>query len=230
MRINQIPLNTTKLSAKLALSFVLLYVLVLFPAIRFTYPTALWVLDSGVWIFSGASIALLIGLKQITWKDLGLTPNRKYLLFAAILIGSIAFLPFALNSLISLTGINQVEFFADAINNRAPGFRTIPPWVIIETVFLIPLLTQIFLIGIVTQQIMKKRNTITGIYGAGILFMLLQFDFSIGLFIIGCLSAYLFKKTGTLYPSIGLHMGCALAGLMIANVYPRLYTVVGLLY
>jgi len=205
-------------------------VLVLFPAIRFAFPSALWILDSGAWLFSGACMALLFGLKQITWKESGLTPSRGHLLFAAILAGSAGLIPFALDSMISLTGINQYEFFADAINNRAPGIKAIPPSVLVEKVFLGPLLMQVFLIGIVAQLIMKKKNTVVGIYGAGILFMLLQFDFSIGLFILGCLSALLFKNTGTLYLSIGLHMGCAIATLTIANIYPRLHTVVGMLY
>ncbi len=215
---------------RLGLGLVLLYILVLFPAMRFGFPSALWILDSGAWLFSCVAITLLIVFKRITWKELGLTPNVGRLMFAALLAGSIEIIPFALDSLISLTGANQYEFFADAINNRAQGIRTIPPSVLVQKVLLVPLMTQIFLIGIVTQQIMKKKNTIIGIYTAGLLFMLMGFDMSIGLFIIGCLSAFLFKKTGSLYPSIGLHMGSALAGLIIANAYPRLYTVVGLLY
>ena len=132
--------------------------------------------------------------------------------------------------MISLTGINRYEFFADAINQRAPGIAEIPFFTLVEKVFLGPLLTQVFLIGFVAQIMLKQKNSIIAIYGAGLLFMLLQFDFSIGLFIMGCLSAFFFKSTGTLFASIGLHMGCAIAGLMIANLYPRLYTVVGLLY
>jgi membrane protease YdiL (CAAX protease family) len=181
-------------------------------------------------LFYFISLALLILCKKTSLSELGLCPDRSYLILAAILTGSIAFIPFVLDSLISLASINQYELFVDAINKRAPGIKAIPPSLLIEKVFLTPLLSQVFLIGFVTQQIMKKNNSITGIYGAGILFMLLQFDLSVGLFILGCLSALLLKKTGSLYPAIGLHMGCALAVLMVANAYPRLYTLVGLLY
>lgn len=212
------------------MSIVLLYVLILFPAMRFAFPSALWVLDFGALLFYFSSLALLVFFKRTSLPELGFCPDRSHLILAAILIASVALLPFAVDSMISLTGINQYEFFSDAINQRAPGIGAIPLSFLVVKVFLGPLLTQVFLIGFVTQAMLRQKNSIIAIYGAGLLFMLVGYDFSIGLFIIGCLSAYLFKKTGTLYLSIGLHMGCAIADLMIANMYPRLYTVVGLLY
>jgi hypothetical protein len=230
LRINRIPLSATKGSAKLALSIVLLYVLVLFPAMRFAFPSALWVLDSGALLFYFVSLSILLLRKSITWAELGFCPDQSHLILAAILAGSIAFFPFALDSMIRLTGINQYEFFADAINQRAPGIAGIPLSSLVEKVLLGPLLTQVFLIGFVTHIMLKQKNSIIAIYGAGLLFMLVGFDLSIGLFILGCLSAFLFKSTGTLFASIGLHIGGAIAGLMVANAYPRLYTVVGLLY
>ena len=96
-------------------------------------------------------------------------------------------------------------------------------------VFFIPLIEQIFFTGIILKTLLRRINPVLAIYAAGLFYTLAGFKLSLGTFGLGVCTGLLFKLTGTLYSPVLFHMSCALAGIILEKVYPRLIFILGFL-
>lgn len=133
-----------------------------------------------------------------------------------------------LDSAIDITGLANHELFKGRyIQKGSFNLSSLPETTI--TVILTPLIEQIFFTGFILQSLLKKYNPIPIIYAGGLVYTLAGFKLSLGTFGLGIGASLLFKLTGTLYASILFHMSCALGGVLLESIYPRLITVLGFL-
>ena len=100
---------------------------------------------------------------------------------------------------------------------------------LLSFILLVPLIEQIFFTGIVVQSLLRKYNPVIAIYGAGLIYTLVDFKLSLATFGLGLIAGGLFKLTGTLYAPLLFHVSCVLAGILLVEVYPSLITVLGFL-
>ena len=97
-------------------------------------------------------------------------------------------------------------------------------------VLVIPLIEQIFFTGIIFQSLHKRISPILAIYASGIIYSLAGFKLSLGAFGLGFITSFLFNVTKTLYASIIFHASCAVGGVIVKSVYPRLNTLLSFLF
>ena len=139
-------------------------------------------------------------------------------------------LPF-LDALVSLSGLDQNELFSEAANQRnADDWESLQPLGVAIAVLVLPLLTQFFFTGLIYQSLSKKVDPALAFFAGALIFTLGHFQLNLGLFILGIITSFLYRLTGTLYASILFHMGCALAGILLLYAYPRLITILVFLF
>jgi len=215
------------LSFKFILTVTLLYFLIVFPVIHFFLWDHAWLPQYGYLIYFAGIFAYVLGIKKIPPKKLGF--SRQYLgnhLWIGLILGSliVSALPF-LDALVALFGLDQNELFSEAANQRnADDWKDIHPLDLAVRILIFPVLTQFFFTGLLFQGLSKKVDPILALYGGGIIFTLGHFKLNLGLFILGIITAFLYRLTGTLYASILFHMSCAVAGTLLLYMYPRLIT------
>jgi membrane protease YdiL (CAAX protease family) len=221
------------LSFKFILSITLLYFFVVFPVIQFCLRDHAWLPEYGYAIYFAGIFVYFLGIKKIPPNKLGFSRQHlgNHLLIGLILGGLIvSALPF-LDALVSLFGLDQNELFSDTANQRnADDWKDIHPLDLAARVLIFPLLAQFFFTGLIFQGLNKKYDPALALYGGGIIFTLGHFKLNLGLFILGIITAFLYRLTGTLYASILFHMNCALAGILLLYAYPRLITVLVFLF
>lgn len=233
MIIKKIDSLDSALSFQFILTITLLYFLVVFPVIQFFLQGHAWFPQYGYVIYFAGIFAYVLGVKKIPPHKLGF--SRQYLgnhLWIGLILGSlmVSALPF-LDALVSLFGLDQNELLSDAANLRnADDWKNLHPFDLAARVLIFPLLTQFFFTGLIFQGLSKKVNPAFALYGGGVIFTLGHFKLNLGLFILGIVTAFLYRLTGTLYASILFHMSCAVAGTLLLYAYPRLITIVVFLF
>ncbi len=233
MLIKKVAASAGNLSFKFILTITLLYFLVVFPWVQFFLRGHPWLPQYGYLIYFAGIFAYAVGVKKIPPSGLGF--SSQYLqnhLLTGLVLGSliVSALPL-LDTLISVSGLEQNELFSEAANQRNAGeWKGLHPLSLIAQVVLFPLMTQFFFMGLIFPSLGRKFNPALALYGGGIIFTLGHFKLNLGLFILGIISAYLYRLTGTLYASILFHMGCSFAGILLLYIYPRLTTVLGFLF
>lgn len=93
------------------------------------------------------------------------------------------------------------------------------------TALIVPFLDQIFLVGLVINNLLKKQRTGQAIIGGGLLYSLFHFKPSLANLFLGMMSTGLLRTTGSIIPSVLLHTGFAIAEILIVFHYPRLISV-----
>lgn len=228
MRIAKAPL-TGSWPFPLAVCVILIFFLAVFPLVHLFLRQARWIVEYCILAFYAIVLVFLITVKKASLQDLGfsLLHIKQHLCLGISLAVGVAVSPQISDTLIAVSGLGQSELFSDSVNQAAK-----PPSVVslLGPVLIFPVLKQTFFTGFLTQSLLKKFNPVLAVYGTGILFTLAHFKLSLGLFLLGTVSATLFRLTGTLFAPIGFHIGCAFAGVMVAQVYPRLITLFGFLY
>ncbi len=144
-----------------------------------------------------------------------------------VLLGAIPLLGVVLmDALLVKTGISQAELFAGA-ELRIPeemGFNNS----LVRNIFtalIIPFLDQIFVTGLVVNNLLKKQSTGQATIGSGLLYSLFHFKLSLGNLFLGMISTGLLRTTGSIIPPILVHIGFAIAETLIVFHYPRLISV-----
>lgn len=192
-----------------------------------------WAPQYGHSIYFACVFAYVLGIKNIALAELGFSKQhlKKHLLIGFTLGGLVvSALPFS-DFLISYSGLDQNELFSDAANQRnADDWKDLRPLNLVARVLIFPVLTQFFFTGLIFRGLVKKYNPILALYSGAVIFTLGHFKLNLGLFILGIISTFLYRLTGTLYASILFHMGCALAGLLLLYMYPRLITLLVFLF
>ncbi len=220
-------------SAKLPIIALAVYFLLLFPAVRIVFRLYPLLSQYAFVLYMAAVPGLLIALKKIDWRQLGFSREHllNHLTIGGVLgVGVLLTLP-ALDTMIALSGLAEHELFKNA--ERAAAARDLPHtgWLALAvSVLIAPLIQQAFFNGFVLQGLSRRFNPVLMVYAVAVLFTLAQFKLSLGLFLLGGITAFLFRATGTLYASWVFHACCALAGHLVATVYPRLITLVVFLF
>ena len=204
-----------------------------FPPLQIFFRGPPWIAQYGTLTFFAGIFLYVLVIKKVPLSQSGFSSQHlwNHLTIGLILGGSIlAALPL-LDSLISVSGLDQHELFAESVKQRSRDAGSdLHPLSLLVQVLLFPLLKQFFFTGGVYQSLSRKFNPILAIYGSAVLFTLAHFQLTLGYFFLGLITAFLFRLTGTLYASILLHAACSLAGILLLNVYSRLTTLLVFLF
>jgi membrane protease YdiL (CAAX protease family) len=231
--IKKVDRPENSLNVKFVVTITLLYFLVVFPGIQFFLRDHAWLPQYGHAIYFAVIFAYVWGIKKTPLSEVGF--SRQHLgnhLLIGILLGGlmVSALPF-LDTLVSLSGLDQNELFSDNANQRnADDWKSLQPLGLGITVLILPLLAQFFFTGLIYQSLSKKVDPMLALFGGALIFTLGHFKLNLGLFILGVVTSFLYRLTGTLYASILFHMGCALAGILLLYSYPRLITILVFLF
>ncbi len=176
-------------------------------------------------------VIILFALYRSNIKVLGFSVKglKKNLFIGSASGGVLIFSLFLLDLCIDSTGMANHDLFTNQTNSSiSPDKNSVIEYAVV--VLVIPLIEQIFFTGIIFQSLLKKISPILAIYASGIIYSLAGYKLSLGAFGLGVTTSFLFKATKTIYASIIFHASCAVGGVMIKSVYPRLNTLLGFLF
>ena len=174
---------------------------------------------------------ILIALYRSNIKVLGfsLKDLKNNLFIGSASGGALIFSLFLLDLCIGSTGMANHDLFKNQTNSSiSPDKISIIEYA--GVILVVPLIEQIFFTGIIFQSLLKKISPILAIYASGIIYSLAGYKLNLGAFGLGVTTSCLFKATKTIYASIIFHASCAVGGVMIKSVYPRLNTLLGFLF
>ncbi|PIP73094.1 MAG: hypothetical protein COW89_03385 [Nitrospinae bacterium CG22_combo_CG10-13_8_21_14_all_47_10] len=202
------------------------YFLLLFPAVHLAFLGNPFIYEFWHIFYYALTLMLVLALKCVTPQQLGLNITGKALLTGALLgILPIIRVPL-LDGLLVKAGWAQSELFTGA-DLRVPeemGFNKSLPGLFFTTL-LIPFLDQVFVVGLVINNLLKKQNTGQVILGGGLLFSLIHFELSMGNLLLGMVSAGLLRATGSIIAPVLVHACFSIAEVLIVFHYPRLISV-----
>jgi len=176
-------------------------------------------------------VIILFALYRSNLKVLGFSVKglKRNLFIGSASGGALILSLLLLDLCIDSTGMANHDLFKNQSNFNISSDKNS----IIEyagVVLLIPLIEQIFFTGIIFQSLLKKINSILAIYTSGIIYSLAGYKLSLGAFGLGITTSFMFKTTKSLYASIIFHASCAVGGVIVTSVYPRLNTLLGFLF
>ena len=206
------------------------YFLVIFPLTRIFFRSNPWLYENADIIFLVLVIVLLLAVKKVNSTELGFSTIY---LKQHLTVGVVCCLTVLLTLPVLAAGLDFLGMAKHGIlirgeeNIASSGFVSTPG--LLSTIFLVPLIEQVFFTGIVVQSMLRKYNPVIAIYAAGLIYTLVDFKMTLATFGLGLIAGGLFKLTGTLYASLLFHVGCALAGILLVEFYPSLITVLGFL-
>ena len=202
------------------------YFLVLFPAAHLVFPGNRFVYEFWHILYFSLVLAGVLASKQVSSQQLGFNNIRKSLV-PGLLLGALPVLAVPLlDGLLVTTGLSQAELFSGA-DLRVPeemGFNLSPAGSIFATL-IVPFIDQVFVMGLVANNLFMKGNVGRVIISGGLLYPLLHFNPSMGNLFLGMLSAGLLKRTGSIIVPILVHSGFAIAEILIVFSYPRLVSI-----
>ena len=95
----------------------------------------------------------------------------------------------------------------------------------IFTVTIVTLIDQIFVVGLVINNLLKKKKIGESIIFGGLLYSLIHLKISLGSLALGMISTGLLRTTGSIITPIMVNLGFAIAGILIIFNYPRLISI-----
>ena len=205
-----------------------LYFLVLFPTAHLAFPGNRFVYEFWHILYFSLVLTGVLALKHVSFQQLGFNKNNiGKSLAIGILCGALPVMAVALlDGLLVKAGLSQSELLAGA-DLRTPeemGFNLSSSGNIFATL-IIPFIDQVFVMGLIVNNLLIKGNTGRVIISGGLLYPLLHFKPSIGNLFLGMISAGLLKVTGSIIAPILVHIGFAIAEILIVFNYPRLISI-----
>ena len=205
-----------------------LYFLVLFPTAHLAFPGNRFVYEFWHILYFSLVLTGVLALKHVSFQQLGFNKNNiGKSLAIGILCGALPVMAVALlDGLLVKAGLAQSELLAGA-NLRMPeemGFNISSTGNIFATL-IIPFIDQVFVVGLIVNNLLIKGNTGRVIISGGLLYPLFHFKPSIGNLFLGMISAGLLKVTGSIIAPILVHIGFAIAEILIVFNYPRLISI-----
>ena len=205
-----------------------LYFLVLFPTAHLAFPGNRFVYEFWHILYFSLVLTGVLALKHVSFQQLGFNKNNiKKSLAIGILCGVLPVMAVALlDGLLVKAGLSQSELLAGA-DLRTPeemGFNLSSSGNIFATL-IIPFIDQVFVVGLIVNNLLIKGNTGRVIISGGLLYPLFHFKPSIGNLVLGMLSAGFLKITGSIIAPILVHIGFAIAEILIVFNYPRLISI-----
>ena len=207
-----------------------IYSCLLFPAFHILFPQ--W----QQWIpliyptFFGGVLLLLVLTGRVTWLQLGFhnelwKSNLTLGGLAGLLV--IALVPL-FDFLIGISGLDQTELFSGADQRQVGENLSFIAFILPAT--LITTVEQGFFTGYVFQALVLKIKPVLAIYLAGLIFALVHFDFQLGTFLIGLLSASFYCLNGSLVAPLIFQIACHIGGWLLTHYYSKVYTLLGFLF
>ena len=205
-----------------------LYFLVLFPTAHLAFPGNRFVYEFWHILYFSLVLTGVLALKHVSFQQLGFNKNNiGKSLAIGILCGALPVMAVALlDGLLVKAGLSQSELLAGA-DLRTPeemGFNLSSSGNIFATL-IIPFIDQVFVVGLIVNNLLIKGNTGRVIISGGLLYPLFHFKPSIGNLFLGMISAGLLKVTGSIIAPILVHIGFAIAETLIVFNYPRLISI-----
>ena len=205
-----------------------LYFLVLFPTAHLAFPGNRFVYEFWHILYFSLVLTGVLALKHVSFQQLGFNKNNiGKSLAIGILCGALPVMAVALlDGLLVKVGLSQSELLAGA-DLRTPeemGFNLSSSGNIFATL-IIPFIDQVFVVGLIVNNLLIKGNTGRVIISGGLLYPLFHFKPSIGNLFLGMISAGLLKVTGSIIAPILVHIGFAIAEILIVFNYPRLISI-----
>ena len=205
-----------------------LYFLVLFPTAHLAFPGNRFVYEFWHILYFSLVLTGVLALKHVSFQQLGFNKNNiGKSLAIGILCGALPVMAVALlDGLLVKAGLSQSELLAGA-DLRTPeemGFNLSSSGNIFVTL-IIPFIDQMFVVGLIVNNLLIKGNTGRVIISGGLLYPLFHFKPSIGNLFLGMISAGLLKVTGSIIAPILVHIGFAIAEILIVFNYPRLISI-----
>ena len=206
---------------------------VLFPLVHIFFPVARqW----SSWIYPGyfgLITVILLMFQPITWSQLGIHREnwkQNLLLGGGIGILIIQVVPL-LDMFIGSTGLDQTELFSGSeyrLKENSEESFSIGTY--LGTVVMVPIVQQLFLTGYVLQALLRKMRPALAVYLGGLIFMLVHFDFQLGLFLLGLTASGFYFMTGSLVAPTVFQIACHSAGWLLMHDHPRVFTLLGFLF
>jgi membrane protease YdiL (CAAX protease family) len=208
---------------KIITPILVFYFLVLFPAINLAFPHNLFIYEFWPILYFAFVLVLALALKRISLQQLGFN-NIGKALTVGLLIGLLPVISVPLlDSLLIKVGLAQSELFIGTelrVTNEIGFNQSLSGYIF--TALVMTFIDQVFVMGLVINQLLKKQKTSQAIIGGGLLYSLLHFKPSLGNLFLGMISTGLLRSTGSIVPPILLHTGFSIAEVLIIFYYPRL--------
>ncbi len=195
----------------------------LFPQIR------LWEL----WITAGfTGLMTVVCLKNSSERLIAVgfrsASLKRQLLFGCLGGALVTGTPPLLDFLINSTALAKEALFTGA-EGRVLEKPPLTFAIVFKTMVLLPLVSQVLLIGLCLQPLYGKLRPQSLVLISAVLFPLTFWEFSLGAMLIGGISVGYFYLTRSLWAGILFHSFCGLGGLLLAYVYPKGVTLLGIL-
>ena len=205
------------------------YFCFLLPAVSIFFRESNWAGDYVYPLYYALALFFLAGYCKTNPKTLGFSRDNLWqnILIGGVSGGALVLSVPLLDGLLDVSGLGEAELFAGA-ELRARQFTS--PFAMAGSILLLPVLEQAFFSGFILQSLLRKFKTVIAVYLSAVIFCAAHFNFSLGGFAVGLITAALFCLTGTLYAGILLQISCGVAAGLIAHVYPRLTTLLTFLY
>jgi uncharacterized protein len=160
-------------------------------------------------------VLLIFGWRRVHWKYLRFTnfEGRALGIGCGLLVASYVIIILH-NALLYLTGVNtQGEMIVELF-----GELDSPVWFFIVGAIFAPLVEEIFFRGFLFQGFRQRYGWITAMLLSSAIFAAAHLDLValIPTFILGCLMAYLFHRSNSIWPSVIIHFLVNAFGLLAA--------------
>lgn len=178
-------------------------------------------------------ILSLVAFKKATWEQLGLHHEhwKQNLLLGGLAGGLIIAAVPLFDMWINVSGMGQTELFAGAEKRsleRMDGTINIGVFFVIVTAT--ALAEQLFFTGYLLQALIRKSKPALAVYLGGVIFALVHYDLQLGMFLLGLTASWFYWLTGSLVAPLAFQIACHTSGWLLANHYPRVYTLLGFLF
>lgn len=218
---------------KLPALILLGYFSVLFPTINIIFREARWIAEFVYPAYYALALLFMAGFKKARSAALGFSREnlRQNLLIGGISGGALLLSLPLLDGFIVISGMGNNDLFAGAeLRAGAIAAEDINFAYMAASILLLPILEQAFFSGFILQALLRKIKPIAAIYLGAIIFSAAHFNFQLGGFAVGLITAAFYYRTGTLYAGIIFQMLCGTGGVLIQYTYPRLITLLAFLY
>ena len=205
------------------------YFCVLFPAVSIFFREFRWVEDFIYPGYCALALFFLAGYGNTRPETLGFSRNNllQNILIGGISGGALVLSVPLLDGLIDVSGLGDAELFVGAELRASENTN---PIAMAGSILFLPILEQAFFSGFILQSLLRKFKPVMAVYLGTMIFCAGHFNFTLGGFAVGLITAAFFSLTGTLYAGILFQIFCGVGGGLIAHVYPRLTTLLTFLY
>ena len=202
------------------------YFLVLFPTVHLFFSPNKIIYEFWGTLYFALALLFVLVLKRLSLQQLGFN-NTWRPLAIGFLLGIFPLISISLLDIwLIKSGMSQTELLmgADLRNPKEIKFGMSLSRNIF-TVTIVTIIDQIFVVGLVINNLLKKKKIGGSIIFGGLLYSLIQLEISLGSLALGMISTGLLRTTGSIITPIMVNLGFAIAGILIIFNYPRLISI-----